>query len=164
MPGEYSSGENLQPFGSRLIGEYHPDLVNARIEYVFCEKSSKRNGVSQFGKVHLLSGWKKHFMDMDYLIEVALDLWNDMDDSQRLASMDHLLERCYGEEDDSGEVKWKIRDPEIQEFASILSRHGAYHEGLVQFVGVAHSVQIDAIIEEETDVDVDEVLTVTSTD
>lgn len=165
MPGLYSEADSLKHMAESLISQYHPELVDARIRYLFCEKSSKKNGVDQPGKVHKLSGLKEYLLETDYIVEVALDKWNDLTETQRAALVDHLLERCWGEEDEqTGEMKWKLRDPDVQEFATILRRHGIWQENLRNFVEVAHGINIDDIIEEESDVDMANVLEVDVTD
>ena len=85
-------------------------------------------------------------------MEVALDQWNDMSDIQRAALIDHLLERCMGEEDErTGEIKWSIREPDVQEFTTILERHGAWHSGLSGLVSVAQRIQVDQVEDENED-------------
>ena len=92
---------------------------------------------------------------LDFIVEVSLPKWNDMTEDQRTALVDHLLERCAGEEDEeTGEYLWSLRDPDVQEFSTILKRHGIWHEGLTSFVQVAHGLDIASIVEEETGEDV----------
>lgn len=159
MPGSYSQAENLERMAEHIISQYHPELATARILYLFCEKAGKKNGVDLLGKVEKLSGWKEYVLGKDFRMEVPLDKWNDLDETQRNALIDHLLERCYGEEEeDTGDMKWKLRDPDVQEFSGILRRHGAWHDGLKTFVEVAHGVQLDDIITEETGIDAEELV------
>jgi len=165
MPGSYTTAETLESMAEEIIGQHHPHLGTARILYLFCEKAGKKNGVELLGKVEKLSGWKEYILEKDFRMEVPLDKWNDLSEEQRRALIDHLLERCYGEEEEeTGEMKWKVRDPDVQEFSGILRRHGAWHEGLRTFVEVAHGVKIDDIIEEETGIDADELVEVETTE
>ena len=81
------------------------------------------------------------------------------------ALVDHLLERCTGEEDEkTGDMKWSIREPEVQEFATILRRHGAWHIGLTSFVEVAQSIELDEVIQEEAEIDIEDLVDQTSTE
>lgn len=81
-------------------------------------------------------------------MEVALDQWNELDAHRRTALVDHLLECCFGEEDeeDGGAMKWKVRDPDVKEFRTILQRYGAWNEDLIGFVSVAKQVNIDSMV------------------
>jgi len=147
----YSSAETVESIAGGLIPNYHPELATARIMYAFVDKASQKGGKDVLGKVRKLAGLQEWAMERDFVIEVALDKWNELSESQRTALTDHLLERCFGEEEEeSGAMKWRLREPDVQEFSTILERHGAWHESLVGFVTVAHSINIDDIVEEET--------------
>ena len=83
---------------------------------------------------------------------MALDQWNGLEEGQRKALVDHLLEYCSGEADEeTGEMKWTVREPDVREFSTILSRHGAWNEGLVGFIQVAHTIRIAERVEEVVD-------------
>ena len=60
----------------------------------------------------------------------------------------------------SGEIKWSIREPDVQEFTTILERHGAWHSGLSGLVSVAQRIQGDQVEDENED----EVENLTSTE
>lgn len=148
---EYSDAETVEGIAKRVIPDFQPHLATARIRYVFCDKASKKGGQEILGKVRRLGGAIEHLLEADFLIEVAQDKWNELDTQQRDALTDHLLERCHGEEDEkSGEMKWTVQEPDVQEFASILRRHGAWNPSLIDFVTIAKEIQLDQIIEEET--------------
>ena len=133
-----------------VITNYRPELATARFLYVFVSEASKKNGKEVLGTVKKLSGLNEWALEKDFVFTVALDKWQELSDNQRTALVDHLLERCVGEEDEkSGEIKWGVRDPDIQEFPNILYRHGAWNEDLQGFVSMAQSINIDQIVEEE---------------
>ena len=124
-------------------------MATARFKYVFVDKASQKNGKPVRGKVRRISGVLEFLLDADFMMEIALDCWNESPDTQRKALVDHLLEHCTGEEDDtSGEMKWSVREPDVREFAAILRRHGAWNEDLLSFASVAKTVDIDALVEE----------------
>ena len=78
--------------------------------------------------------------------------------------VDQLLERCTAEENDAdGSMDWKVRDPEVHEFATILQRYGAWHDGLRTFVEVAKAIDLDTLVAEEGEVDLAESLVETTT-
>ncbi len=133
-----------------LIPNYHPELATARISYVFVSEASSKGGQDLLGKVKKISGFLEWALEYDFLIEVAQDKWATLEQQQRTALVDHLLERCTGEEDEkTGEMKWKLREPNVQEFDSILDRHGAWHPQLAGFVSIAKRVNLDGLLEEE---------------
>jgi hypothetical protein len=155
----YGSAEGVESIASGLIANFHAELGTARILYCFVDSVGTKGGRELAGKVRKFAGFQEWALEMDFAVEVGLDKWNDLTESQRTALIDHLLERCTGEEDeDSGEMRWKIREPDVQEFSSILHRQGAWNEDLQGFVSVAQGIKIDDIIEEEGEVNVDELV------
>lgn len=145
----YASAENVESFAKRLIPSYHPELVSARIAYIFVDVGSKKNGRTVAGKVRKVSGALEFLLELDFLIEVAMDNWNELTEQQREALVDHLLERCSGEEDeDTGDMKWNVREPDVQEFGSILRRHGAWNEALTGFVSIAQETDVDQLVDD----------------
>jgi len=154
MAKTFSEAETVEQIAGGLIPNYHPELAEARIMYVFVDKVGMKNGRELYGKAQKVSGIWEWATEKDFVIQVGTDKWNDLDATQRTALIDHLLECCTGEEDEeSGEMKWKIRDPEVQEFATILQRYGVWHLGLQSFVSIAKQINLDALIEEEAEID-----------
>jgi len=152
MSKTYSEADTVETIATGLIPNYHPELADARIGYVFVDKASTKGGVELFGKVKKFSGYLEWALEMDFLVEVAGDKWNELDEPSRTAVVDHLLERCTGEEDEkTGAMNWIIREPDVQEFSSILGRHGAWNTSLHGFVAIAKSVNLDGLVEEEAE-------------
>jgi hypothetical protein len=128
--GDFDTAEEIT---SKLIPKYHPELATADFKYICRSKSSKKGGKPVAGNVYKMSGKFKHLVGSDFVLEIALDCWNGLEPNQRIALIDHLLSRCVGEEDEqNGEMKWKIRPPEVQEFPEIAERHGQWCDGLIE--------------------------------
>ena len=157
MPKVYGSAESVEHYAQVLIPTTHPELATARIRYVFADPGSKKNGKPVYGKARKISGIMEHLLDLDFLIEVGIDHWNELTEEQRTAVVDHLLERCTGEEDESagGAMKWVLREPDVQEFSTVLHRQGAWHEDLDAFVSIAKRINLDEIAGE---IDTEEVV------
>ena len=149
MPKLYSSAESVEAVAQNLIPMYHPEIATARIKYTFVDKASVKNGRPVLGKVRKISGSLEYLLDCDFLVEVALDQWNEKSAEQRQALVDHLLERCTGEEaEQNGDMKWATREPDVAEFTAILRRHGAWNDELAGFASVAKTVDIDGMVED----------------
>lgn len=148
----YGEAEQVKEIADQLIPHYHPEIASARIGYVSVDKASKKNGKPVLGKARKVSGVWEHLVELDFLIEVAQDQWNPATNRQRHALVDHLLECCTGVEDEkTGEMKWTMRSPDVNEFTAILQRHGAWHEELEGLVQVAQQLNLDARIQEVED-------------
>ena len=156
MAKTYHEATSVESIAQGLIGNYHQELANARMMYVFVDKASKKGGKELLGKAQKVAGVWEWAVEKDFIITVPYDRWNELTDNQKTALVDHLLERCTGEEDKNGEMKWTVREPDIQEFGNILQRHGAWHRDLEHFVLVAHDVNIDHIVQEEAEIDLAE--------
>jgi hypothetical protein len=154
MPKTWEDAKDLEHIASGLISGYHPEISTARILYCFVSEAGSKGGRKIPGKVRKFSGFMEWVLNKDFVVEVALDMWLEFDQQQKTALVDHLLERCYGEEnEDSGEISWKLREPDVQEFGTILNRHGAWNSDLHTFVSISREVDLDQIIEEEGQVD-----------
>lgn len=152
MAKTYEPGNAMEQIATNLISNYHAELATAAIMWVFVDKASSKNGKPVLGTVKKCSPFLYWLTSKHFVIEVGLDRWNELSADQRTALVDHLLERCYGEENErTGEMEWKIREPDVHEFATILERYGAWHEGLEGFVNVAKAIDIDEIVQEESE-------------
>lgn len=151
MSAEYSAAESVQSIAQSLMATYHPELATARIAYLFIDRVPKKGGRELLGKSVKVSGRWQELTELDFCIEVALPKWQELTDDQKTALVDHLLERCSGEEnEEDGSYKWTLREPDVQEFSTILQRHGIWNEALTGFVQVAQSLNIAQIVREET--------------
>jgi hypothetical protein len=124
---------------NKLIPKYHPHLATAKFLFCSRNKAQKQGGVPVPGTVKKASPLEKylgsHILpnddEPDFIMIIALSLWNDMNPNQRTAFIDHLLMRCGAEdEDESGDIKYSIHPPEVQEFSEIVSRHGNWNISL----------------------------------
>jgi len=118
---------------AKLISKFHPELATAEFRYICRSKAAKKAGKPISGNVYKMGGKYKHLTGVDFVIEIALDCWNDLEPTQRMALVDHLLSRCVGTEDgQNGEMKWSTRPPEVQEFPEVAERHGQWNDGLIE--------------------------------
>ena len=146
MPRTFEEAKTVESIAGGLIPNYHAELVTARIMYCFSSDCWTKNGREVWGKVQKFSGFNEWVVEKDFVVMVALEKWDDLTEPQRTALVDHLLSSCTGEEDDdTGEYKWKVLDPEVQEFTDVLFRHGAWNESLRDFVRQAHKVEIEEV-------------------
>jgi len=124
-----------------LIKDHHPHLATAKILYLCRNRAVKQGGIKVPGNVKRASPIEKHLScsyfgdeeEADFILTIALDVWNDLNQNQRLAVVDHLLTRCVGEEDEgSGEMKFSLRPPSVQEFPEIAKRYGTWNQSLLE--------------------------------
>jgi hypothetical protein len=136
IPLLFDDHEASEQLAANLIAKHHHDLAGAKIKFLCRNKAPLSGGEKIPGNIKKASPMEKHLCggECDFIMVVCLDVWNDLSSIQRTALVDHLLTRCVAEEDPkSGEMKYKIRPPEVREFAEIAERYGTWNEALVEF-------------------------------
>lgn len=128
--GGFDAGEEI---GTELIRKHHHELDEARIKYV-CRNTAARAGDMKVpGNVYKVSGKYEYLLQADFIVEVALEVWNDLQPQQRRALIDHFLTRCVCVEDEkTSERKYKLRKPPVQEFPEVAERNGQWNDQLIE--------------------------------
>jgi hypothetical protein len=133
--------ETAKTIAEKLIPKHHPEIASANIIYLCRNKAQKQGGNPVPGTVKKASPLERriggsYFKDDEephFIMTIALDVWNDLQPNQRVALVDHLLTRCVGEEDEkSGEMKYSVRPPQVQEFPEVVERNGRWNDGLAE--------------------------------
>jgi hypothetical protein len=133
IPLLFDDHEASAEISKTLISRYHPYISSAKFRFLCRNKASTRAKEKIPGYVKKASPMDKHLCggECDFIMVVALDVWNDLNEHARVALVDHLLMRCVGEEDPkTGEMKYTLRSPQVQEFPEIALRHGKWNEAL----------------------------------
>lgn len=143
IPLIFAEFEEIEKLANELIAQHHPDLSVARIRYICRNKAAKRAGRPVPGNVYKMGGKFEYLVGCDFVIEIALQVWNDFNPRQRRAIIDHLLSRCIGDEQEDGTMKWKIRPPEVQEFPEVVERNGQWNDELVDMGKSIRSTLLD---------------------
>lgn len=142
--------------------KYHAELIGARIACIFKEKASTSDGIPIIGKISKVSEKNKVLMaePYDYMMEIGADAWQELNNAQKEAWVDHLMEHAYGEENDqTGDMAWKLRKAEIRCFPSIIARHGInWMPGLPKLATLPFAKQAQPVAPLKRTEDGDEVL------
>lgn len=112
-----------------LIEKYHRHLMIVRIGLLFRSEAPVTGGKRTLGQASTVNAkWKPLLSEeFDFIIWLAADAWyEDLDDRQRRALLDHELCHCSL----SNEGKPEIRPHDIEEFAEIVQRHGFWRDDL----------------------------------
>lgn len=144
MP-EYSSAPDAEKIAERLIADHHRHLIDTRVEFVFRDKASKKNGKVVLGTARKTTGLNAFLArrtadgedtggEEFFVIELAKDEWDEMPPSKRRAAVDHELCHCSIEYDEEkGIVTLGIRAHDVEEFAEVVERHGLWKDDLADF-------------------------------
>lgn len=151
VPVVYEVAPEVRAVGLRLIQEHHPTLRGTRVEFVFRSKAATRNGRVVGGSAKKITGVNallatpgaQSSEDLPFfLITIAKDVWERLDQRKREALVDHELEHCRIDIDEDGDAHLTMRGHDIEEFASIVGRHGLWSDGLEWFVSSLPAEQL----------------------
>lgn len=135
--GSFEAGQEI---ANKLIPKHHHEIASANIIYLCRNRAQKSGGRSVPGSVKKASPIERHLGahlidgdgEPDFIVTVALDVWNELNPNQRTALIDHLLTRCTGDENEkSGEMKYRVRQPQVQEFPEVAERNGRWNDDLI---------------------------------
>jgi len=124
------AGDDVMNTMRDLVAKYHPRLAGCvdEIAIVFKEKASEVGDVVIAGRTAKASPlfavlaetpWK-------FVITLAQDAWNDLDDKQKLALLDHHLCACGAKEDKQGNMQYYVAQPDVAFFREEVERHGVW--------------------------------------
>lgn len=150
---DYRHAAAVKRIATGLIPAHHPHLEGIRIEYVFRDTAAKKAGKEVWGTARKVSGLNAYLaatgdevpVDTDvedlFVIEIAEDIWAKLNDRQRRALVDHELCHCGITVDDAGEVSLTMIGHDLEEFASIVERHGLWRADVEVFARAAWEAQ-----------------------
>jgi hypothetical protein len=142
---EYSEAAEVQEIAEELIPLHHPHLVDEVIVYVFRSEPATHKGREKAATARKITGLAAFLADRVredgrrlemrppgefFVVEVASPIWKEMGEAARRALVDHELEHCFVDE-----IKGKpsIRGHDVEEFTSIVERHGLWDDARIRF-------------------------------
>jgi predicted metallopeptidase len=141
VPTQYDWAETVEELAKELIPKHHSHLVNCKIAYLYKNKEMKSKGRKVVATAEKISAKNHKLSGYHFLITVAYPTYNELSDAQKRAIIDHELEHCFVEDDEqTGEPKYKLLPHDVEEFGSIIMRHGLYTTSLVKLGRVVGNV------------------------
>lgn len=127
MP-EFTEVNNLVlEIANRCISDYHADLREANVGFIFRTEAPETNGKITLGKASKVSAQQRAAgLDLHFLIWIAQDVWDRLTEHARMALIDHELCHCYMVGDEA-----KLRGHDIEEFNEIIDRYGFWNQSLM---------------------------------
>jgi len=130
--------QNVLDMASGIIEAHHPDLLDARIGFIFRSEQQISAGKSTWGKAQKVSDKLKVYLDFDFLIWLALDVWISLSYNQKQALLDHELCHCLYDE-----RKMSMRAHDVEEFTEIIDRYGLWRIDLEKMALSMQGAKID---------------------
>jgi len=132
-PLQFDPAEEVENIAKKLIPKYHSYLANARIAYLFKNRKVKSKGREVVATAKLIGKDMRALTGYHFLITTAYPTWQELSDKQKLAVIDHELEHCFVEDDEkTGDPKYSLLPHDVEEFGSVIKRHGLYTTDLAR--------------------------------
>ena len=86
------------------------------------------------GKCSKATGKWKYLTDKDFIIEVWDGFWKTADTKAKEALVYHELKHIdFLEDEETGEIVWKLRRHDVEEFHDVVEKYGYWNEALKEF-------------------------------
>jgi len=166
---QYSPAPEVKDIAENLIEKYHGHLTDfsVKLEYVFVDKTPKRNGKEVWATCRRISSINAFLAGGDngsdpfFTIVVSEPVWDVLPPAVRVALVDHELCHAWAEAnqkedaDEADAVKLSLKSHDVEEFSCIIRRHGLWREDVADFVQAALTVKEDENVETTTGETVD---------
>lgn len=146
ISGDTEEGASALKLLARAIEKFRPELEGARIGVAWnIGKKPDKDGFLQLGRMKRLAELDREMLHLDAIVILNQEQWRVMNPDQQLALMHHEL--CHlepardneGEQaiDGHGNLRWRGRRHDIEEFRAVIAEHGYYKNDLAEFVSAA---------------------------
>lgn len=147
----YRPAPAAERIAKELIPQHHEHLTPCEIRYLFIDPIPRSHGKSTMGRARKVSGLNAYLLaqpgldpeiahdrleggDFElFVIEFAETIWNELDDRQRHALVDHELSHCWAGEDHQGRYRLSMRGHDVEEFRTVIERHGIWKPDIEAF-------------------------------
>lgn len=136
MSQELSRAHEPESIAENLISEAHEHLADARIAYLFTQAKPVSRGRLVLAKASRPSAVAAYLSasakvgPTDFVVVFSEPYWNELSEKARAALVDHEL--CHFGRD---EGEWVVYGHDLEEFASVIRRHGLWRPEVEKFVG-----------------------------
>lgn len=142
IPVRYDRAESVEEIARKLIREYHTELVNTKIAYLFKNRPIKARGRGVIAFVSKCSGIVKALSEIDVVMIISYPAFQPLSEAYKLAVIDHELTHLIVEESPAGDPRVRMLAHDVEEFSAIIERHGLYQEDLVRLGRVIQTVTV----------------------
>lgn len=119
---EFEVSDELKQLADKVISEQNLDISPAKVEFLLVYPNIAKTVA---GRCIKTSKELKFFSGNDYLIEISGELWDALDDTVRYILIQHELMHILPiMNDKTGEWKFELRRHDIEDFSSIIKKHG----------------------------------------
>ena len=128
----FEDAPEVREIAHRLITEHYKRLADAKIGYLIRTGAWTVNGDERPGNAEKCSGKHRHLTGFDFIVTVNHAIWGMMQPNEKGALVDHLLSHCG-----KSENGWCYWNHDVEDFASVVRRHGLWQEGVRKYAEAA---------------------------
>ncbi|RJQ26097.1 hypothetical protein C4577_04145 [Candidatus Parcubacteria bacterium] len=139
---------DVKEIADELIPKNHRHLVGVRMDFLFSETTPKRGGKDVWGtmrKVSSLAAYlgadktdqERGVNDPFFVMTISQPIWDELEEKDRIALVDHELCHAAVELDDQGDSILGTKSHDVEEFSEIIERHGLWRKSVQEFVEAA---------------------------
>ncbi len=129
----------IKDLAAAVIEAYHPHLQDASIAYLLRRGTWKSKGQVITGKAAIAPEQWRLLSGCDLLLVINESVWDVLGNKGREVLLDHELSHFTPPAaEKTGNLHWKIREHDLQEFSEVVKRHGVCtgdHRRLVEAAG-----------------------------
>lgn len=159
MKATFYFAKEVRHIALKLISEHHRHLINVKIEYLFSSKEMKSKGKIVLGSMRKISSLNAFLAGEQaadgpgafFCMVINAPAWDGLNEAQRVALVDHELCHAWVEEKEDGTPVYQILAHDVEDFSSVILRHGLWTEDLVQFNDVMVQAAQKSLYEEDED-------------
>jgi len=119
---EYVKSQDLEVLADKVMHDKNMGIENVRIKYLLVYPFINKFTAGHCSRANNLL---KVFGNCDYVIQMSGDLWDQLDDETREILMYHELLHVHPVMNEkTGEWDYKLRDHDVQDFYTIIQKHG----------------------------------------
>lgn len=119
---EYVKSEDLEVLADKVIHNKNMDIADVAINYLLVYPHINKQTAGRCSRANNLL---KVYGNCDYVIQMSGNLWDKLDEKTQEILMWHELLHVYAVMNEkTGEMVYKIRDHDVQDFSIIIGAHG----------------------------------------
>lgn len=139
---------DVKEIADELINKHHKHLVGVRLDILFSETTPKRGGKDIWGSMRKVSSLAAYLgadktdqergvNDPFFVMTISQPIWDELDEKNRIALVDHELCHAAVELDEEEESVLGTMGHDVEEFACIIERHGLWRKSVQDLVEAA---------------------------
>jgi len=129
----FEAPEGVSILAHKLIVTHHPEALGANIAFVMRSKASKACGKTKLAACILASEVQKTLHGYDFIIEIAADEWDGLEEKQREALLLHEILHIAGKEDEkTGNMTYGLQKHDTEEFRKVVEVYGLWTSDIAE--------------------------------